>query len=406
MVCHDLDSNPHNDFQNPAGPDVVSGTAGSTEGTAEVFTESSAINPHYYTPTLPGLENYFPPPPLELDNSSETLTEKLNRILDSSSRNDFSSLSWDQKRYLLDWEEENGQGVGACLNIYPSGEITGGCYSLGRKSAPGRRGEVSSNQFTRQARKTIRRAVESRVTNFKLFITLTFDPKLAQLDESGRVDQKWAKKEFTQFLNTAKKRYDRMSDKTGKDHWRLSYIWVAEIQEENTKNIHFHILVDRSFIDVKWLVSIWGQASNSVNVTKLNNQEHAANYMLKYMGKGSSPIEGRRYGMTQNLIEGSKPVKINLYGRAKRRAFLSIKDDLGWEIEQNGGKVMDWGIYLPPPRRERQWKDKQGITRTARGTSQRIGLKLQEEITAAMANIEAVDEILTRDDDSPEDLPF
>ncbi len=360
-----------------------------------------------YHPPLPGMEAYCPPeppPPLELDNSSESLTSKLDHILQTS-RRDFSSLTWDQIQTVLDYEESEGFGVGACLNIFPSGEITGGCYSRGVKHAPGRKGKIISHKFTKQARKTIRRAVESKITSFKLFVTLTFDPKLSELTESGSVDQEWAKKRFKQFLNTLKKAYDRLADKTGNDDWRISYIWVAEIQEQNTQNIHFHILVDRQFIDVKWLVKIWGQASNSVNIKRLNNQEHAVNYLLKYMKKATSTIEGKRYGMTQNLIDGSKPQKLDFYGRGKRKAFLNIKDRLEWNIKQNGGYVADWGLSLPPPCRPRIWKDKNGNICQKPGVSHKVGKELLEMIQTEMAN---VDRELSYDNvtDNSDDLPF
>lgn len=380
----------HHAFKLPAYSTVTPGRAGRTGEKAEKVPTTAGTPPLL----LPGLEGYITAPeplPFELDNSSESLTEKINQILSSPSRRGFADLEHWQREYIRLWEEENGMGVGACINIFPSGEITGGCYSLGlKRAAPGRSGKIKSTEFTRQARKKIRRAVESKVTTFKLFITLTFDPKLSVLAESGSVDQEWAKDKFKTFLNTLKKRYDRMADKVEKENWRLSYIWVAEIQEQNTKNIHFHMLVDRQFIDVKWLVKIWGQAKNSVNVKRLNNQEHAVNYMLKYMQKGNCPIEGKRYGMTQNLIEGSKPRKMDFYGRDKRNAFLRIKEELEWLIGKNGGHVADWGLSLPPPRREKVWKDRNGHVRTSPGTSRKIGNDLMARIEAAMIALEEV----------------
>lgn len=358
-----------------------------------------------YHPPLPGMEKYCPPEvPLEFNNSSQSLTEVIDRILEKPSRRDLSSLTRDQLQTVLDYEEQEGFGVGACLNVFPSGEITGGCYSRGVRTAPGHKGKIKSTEFTKQARKKIRRAVDCRITNFKLFITLTFDPKLSTLADTGSVDQEWAKERFTQFLNTVKKKYDRMADKTAKENWRLSYIWVAEIQEMNTHNIHFHILVDRQFIDVKWLVKIWGQASNSVNIKRLNNQEHAVNYMLKYMKKGNCPIEGKRYGMTQNLIKGSKPVKYDFYGRSKRNAFLNIKDELAWQIKQNSGHVVDWGLSIPAPRRSRKWLGRNGLICESAGTSRKIGDDFRAKIESAMTGIDALHSY--DDDSTTDDVPF
>lgn len=399
MVCHDFTTNTSSNQERYSGRP---GDAGSS-GTPGVPPASAGNNPDRAHPPLPGFEEDFPPLPLELDNSSETLTEIIDKVLANPSCRDLSTLDPWQREYLLQWEEANGLGVGACLNIFPSGEITGGCYSLGRKSAPGRRGKVVSQQFTRQARKTIRRAVENSKVKFCRFMTMTFDPKKAKLDESGRVDQKWAKDELIRYLNTIKKKYDRMADKTGNNHWRISYMWVAEVQQNG--NIHFHCLLNRH-LEIKWLVKIWGQAPNSVNIKTLKDYTHAVMYMLKYMGKDNSPIEGRRYGMSQDLIEASKPLKLDFYGRARRKAFLNIKEELGYEMTQNGGKIFDWGFSLPPPRREQKLRDKQGFTRTLRGTSRGIGMKLRQKIEDAMTSIDTMGEILARDDNTLDDLPF
>jgi hypothetical protein len=352
-----------------------------------------AIRPGHYTgetgdynPPLPGMEEYCPQgKPYEFNKSSQSLTRRTIDPYPSPSVRDLNSLTYEQRSAVLQWEEDEGLGVGACLNVFPSGEITGGCYSRGNKRAPGHKGKVTSTEFTKQAKKKIRRAVDCRITSFKLFITLTFDPKLSQLNESSSVDQEWAKDRFKQFLNTLKKKYDRMADKTGKDSWRISYIWVAEIQEMNTKNIHFHILVDRQFIDVKWLVKVWGQASNSVNVKRLNNQDHAVNYMLKYMKKGNCPIMGKRYGMTQNLTNGSKPAKYDFYGRSKRNAFQRIKEEFERQIKDNGGYVADWGLSIPVPCRPVSYRGKDGRTYHKPGTSQKIGQDFLERIGSAMS---------------------
>jgi hypothetical protein len=139
-------------------------------------------------------------------------------------------------------------------------------------------------------------------------------------------------------------------------------------------------------------------------VKRLNNQEHAVNYMLKYMKKGNCPIVGKRYGMTQNLINGSKPVKYDFYGRSKRNAFLRIKDELEWQIKQNGGYVADWGLSIPTPRRVRIWRGKDGLMREVPGTSRKIGDDFLDKIETAMAGVDA---LLAYDNDTfSVDLPF
>ena len=184
----------------------------------------------------------------------------------------------------------------------------------------------------------------------------------------------------------------------------LSYIWVAELQQNG--NIHFHILVDR-FIPIKWLVKIWDQAPNSVNVKRLNDQVHAVNYMLKYMKKGNCPIEGKRYGMTQNLLDAIKPVKVRYEGADKLEAFKKIRWAMSLEIADSGGKILDFGLFIPPPQRGRKWRDKQGNIQETKGISKKISDKFLNKLDKAMKAIDferEVDEAYKNHKSN--DLPF
>jgi hypothetical protein len=126
--------------------------------------------------------------------------------------------------------------------------------------------------------------------------------------------------------------------------------------------------------------------------------------MLKYMKKGNCPILGKRYGMTQNLTNGSKPVKYDFYGRSKRNAFLRIKDELEWRIKENGGYVADWGMSIPAPRRVRVWRGKDGRIHEKPGTSRKIGDDFLSKIESAMVGI---DNLLGYENDTcADDLPF
>lgn len=312
--------------------------------------------------------------PFGFINSSITLTDQHRVKFDGLlQKRDLSSLNPEQLRTLLEWEESEGFGVGACLNVFPNGEVSGGCYSRGYKALPTRTNKpVVSQSFTNRARKQIRRAVDCYISGFKVFITLTFDPAKSVLDETGSVCQAWAKKQLTRFVNTITVSYNRLAEKTNDLSKRLQYIWVAEIQEKTTKNIHFHILVNRSFIPVAWLSAVWGQSSNSVDVQRLNDKHHASSYMLKYMEKGNCPISGKRYGMSQELIENSKPVRYDFYGRFLRARFLRIKDDLTRSISLAGGYVADWGFSIPSPRRARRYRNKKGEMCATKAVNSRV----------------------------------
>jgi hypothetical protein len=393
MVCNDPPLNPapsHTSVTAPAagapagagGPAV--GTTGSNQPSPPLPVPGRSINL-----PLPGFEGYFPPLPIELDNSTGTLTAS---VLDP---------------IFEQWEKDRASRHGVCLNVFPSGEITGGYFRTGpRKTPSNTERRTVSQEFTRHARKTIRRAVECSDTEFRLFITLTFDPKQAQLDESGRVDQKWAKKEFTRFLNTVKKTYDRKAEKRGKDRQELSYIWVAEIQEKSTHNIHFHILADEPFIPASWLVKVWDQAPNSVNVKRLSNQDHAVNYMLKYMKKGNCPIEGKRYGMSHNLLKKLKPVKMRFVGKDKRDIFNEVKRTFSEEITRNGGRDMMFGLFIPPSKRAQSWRDISGKVHYKPGVSRYFGQKIVRQMKLKMAQAEFLQEQPLDDEITSSDLPF
>jgi hypothetical protein len=232
-----------------------------------------------------------------------------------------------------------------------------------------------------------------------------FDPKIAKLNDNDVVDQKWAKKQFARFLNTVKKAYDRKADKLGGKHPEFSYIWVAEIQEKNTKNIHFHILMNEPFIPAQWLVKIWGQASNSVNVKKLNNQDHAVSYMLKYMKKGHCPIEGKRYGMSQNLLKALRPQKLRFAGTDKQEAFNRVRRVFRGQIQDNGGRDLMYGLFIPPPKRKRYWRDVNGRVHEKAGVSRHLGEKFLRQVKLAMAIVDHHRRCEQEIDDAA-DVPF
>jgi hypothetical protein len=188
----------------------------------------------------------------------------------------------------------------------------------------------------------------------------------------------------------------------------LSYIWTAEVQENG--NIHFHILVDQPFIPVQWLVEVWGQAANSVNVKRISNQEHAVRYMLKYMSKGHCPIEGRRYGMTQNLLDWIRPQKIRYEGEDRREAFTRVKRDFYWDIMNNGGIVTDFGLSIPAPRREKIWRDRKGLFHKTKGIPRDLSTRFLQAVEKRIKPIdfeEGIDNAFRDFNNKPsEDLPF
>ena len=201
-------------------------------------------------------------------------------------------------------------------------------------------------------------------------MTVTFDPKCSEMEriegahiQSGAmgvisplltgkyvVDQIWAKEKFKRFINSIKVSCDRRATLTSwhNEEKRLAYVWVAEIQKSG--NIHFHVLVNQR-LPIKWLSKLWGQAANSIDVRSIQNKNHASCYLRKYISKSFAPITGNRYGISQNLRETMKPIKRMTDDKDQVKAVNELIDSLKADIEQNGGRIIDFGFHIPAPSR-------------------------------------------------------
>ena len=205
----------------------------------------------------------------------------------------------------------------------------------------------------------------------------TFNEKTycAPLNDDGTVNHKFAKQEFIRLLSAVSmrihrqnKKYAESLKKEGKltadiqariDASEFLYLWTAEIQHESTNNIHFHLLTNK-FIDVKWLKIIWNQANNSVNAKQMKNNNHAANYVSKYVAKENDIIKGNRYFICHKLREYMRPIEKILVQVDTADAdcwdvnpALEIQDKLQAMKEMitaSGGHVLDFGFSIPRPR--------------------------------------------------------
>lgn len=260
---------------------------------------------------------------------------------------------------------DSSKRQGFAIHRYRSGELTGARFSTGLDSQVSiavRSGALVTQCLTQKARTKIRRSIQNAETEFKCFMTVTFDPSSLQpwqLNSDGSVRHDFAKYKFKKYLNSISHSYSRKSLKSGRLSDRLSYVWVAEIQLKTTKNIHFHVLLNQR-PPVKWLTSLWSQAKNSIDVRSINNLNHASCYLRKYMEKEKSIIQGNRYGITQCLRESMQPVKTVVNGRELQRGVFSIISDLSDTININGGVVLDHGFYIPPPCRSVPYRDSDG----------------------------------------------
>ncbi len=94
-----------------------------------------------------------------------------------------------------------------------------------------------------------------------------------------------------------------------------TYVWIKEKQPQNNDRLHYHIIVDRSFISIRHLQETFNAALDNVkpgcvrfnNSVRLGrspivcNVHRIAKYLSKYISKNSNNFEARAYGFTNNL---------------------------------------------------------------------------------------------------------
>lgn len=286
------------------------------------------------------------------------------------------------------------------VNCYRSGEMTGAYWLSGaaNKVVPPKRPDgIETRCFTPKSRQKIRRAVENSTVDLKVFMTLTFAPSFLSpwhYSENGTIRHDYAKHRLIQFRQAVQKMIYRKNLKKLADlspsesasylaKSAFRYIWTAELHENG--NIHFHLLLSH-YLPIKWVNKIWKNGgmrpltqaeidtSNSVDVKRLNDPEHAASYISKYVTKDEcSVIKGNRYNISKALREDAKPM--SKYTKEDDEAVMMRKllQVIKGEIENNGARVIDsgFGVVFPRPRRSRVYRDKSGKTKKTRGIDRR-----------------------------------
>jgi len=297
-----------------------------------------------------------------------------------SHRDFVSGQSFALKQAKKAYVPESCSRVGFKVRTYSSGEVTGAQFSTGlegKNIPPVRYGALISKEFTRPAKIKIRRAVENSVVLLGKFCTLTFAPSCLnawELNENGSVRHDFAKYKLKNFLSACYMKQRRLKRE-------LNYLWTAELQE-NTGNIHFHILWDK-FFDIKWLSKVWNQENNSVDITRMKNPVHAARYMAKYMTKNeNNEIGGKRYDISAGLRKTMIPVEKIIFEMTKQEATYS-KDTVGElrsmlhvmekAITARGGIVMDFGFSIPMGRASKEYRVANDVVKRTKGVDPRLG---------------------------------
>lgn len=319
----------------------------------------SSENPASSLPLFTG-ELVDPEEPLGFNNRRISPTNTLDLPDNNPNEVAYWELAPSEKHYVDMVNEMDGFDVGISLSLYPSGEFTAACTALGPKPQKQRkpRGPISSTDLSPMAKKVMKRAIQNHWRPFNRMYTFTFDPKLSKniYNDDGTINHEFANKEISRTLEAVRLKYQRLCDKVmeksgGKSgkNYELSLIRVSEIQPE-TGNIHYHVLADRH-VDIRYLVKIWGQSTNSVQADNVNGMR-SLKYLFSYLKKGGHLVYGKRYSLTLNLYDELEPRKVRITGRHARSIFLNFIQSRGNTILHGRGYLGDWGFSLPPPTRK------------------------------------------------------
>ena len=192
-------------------------------------------------------------------------------------------------------------------NVYG---IQSGKNQSGKKS-----GSVKSEGNLNRSKKNLRRLINANVTGHDLFITLTYESNMLDIDK-GKNDVK----NFVKRWNYERKKENKES---------LKYVYVAEFQKRGA--VHFHCLFfNVGYIANKDLRDLWGHGF--VRVNKIDDVDNVGAYVVKYMQKdmidirlSSKDLYGRSRGL-KSPIEINNPLEVCqlLEDNAKHIVYNSV----------------------------------------------------------------------------------
>ena len=170
------------------------------------------------------------------------------------------------------------------LYEYEMPVLRGGTFSRkGRANAPFTSDETkrdNRNKTAARARKHVRRVVNAN-PQLNKFLTLTYAENMTDIDR--------ARKELDNFFKRLKRQFPR-----------FAYVCVIEFQKRGA--VHFHLLCNLPFVDVKALAEVWGHGFIKLN--RIDNVDNVGAYVTKYMTKENMDerlIGYRSYSMSRGL---------------------------------------------------------------------------------------------------------
>lgn len=217
-----------------------------------------------------------------------------------------------------------------CFVLHPSGMCLEVPFYRGvsSKPPPDRTGKWGSVLDSR-AKKIIfsRAAVLWRLCGYSMFF-YTFTLPIQQFTDDTKKEFRpgYSDKDVGRIFST-------VLENLTKRHNLGPYVWVAEIQNKTTKNIHYHLLCGVRLNPV-WLSGYFAEFfgvsdnRNCVDIKPIHGEaRQVASYMASYMSKegNSRNIYTRKHGSTRGLTY--KPLKL-----ASVPAGLKTEREFSYEI--------------------------------------------------------------------------
>lgn len=125
--------------------------------------------------------------------------------------------------------------------------------------------EKNYQQTTMRRREYVRRLALANFGRGDLFVTLTFAENQTDVQEANRA--------FRLFIMRLRRRYPG-----------VQYLAVIEFQKRGA--VHYHVLINQSYIDQDALAKIWGQGFVWIN--SISHVDNIGAYLVKYMSKEHS----------------------------------------------------------------------------------------------------------------------
>jgi hypothetical protein len=158
-----------------------------------------------------------------------------------------------------------------------------------------------------RTRTEIRRLVNSN-THLNKFLTLTFADNITDLKKANYL--------FNQFVKRASYAWPG-----------FEYVAVPEFQKRGA--VHYHLLCNLPYVDVKEVQAAWGQGF--VKLNRIDSVNNAGAYMAKYLGKEA---DERTFGKKKFFKSQSLKTPVELLGRTAVMFFHRFLEKLAPVFEK------------------------------------------------------------------------